>query len=225
MKIKSYNFNNLGKDYVVGDIHGEFRKLKRLLKKIKFDFTNDRLFSVGDLCDRGRHSKDILKWIDYSWFIPVRGNHEVMILNHIDGYLDNQYMIDLEAHWIFSLNIEKKKKVYRYFNNLPIAIEICNENRSVGIVHAMCPVGSWNYFKELLLGPNYKHIEKKAMWSFLPRDIIVPVSDIDIIFVGHNTVPDVTQSHNTYLLDTGSGYRKGRLTIFDMVEMEIIISG
>ena len=45
-----------GRDYVVGDIHGMFHHLEVLLNDIGFDEDCDRLFSVGDLVDRGPHS-------------------------------------------------------------------------------------------------------------------------------------------------------------------------
>jgi predicted phosphodiesterase len=47
----SENLN--GNDYVVGDIHGTFWKLEALLKEIGFNYDKDRLFSVGDMIDRG----------------------------------------------------------------------------------------------------------------------------------------------------------------------------
>ena len=50
--------------------------------------------------------------MDYSWFIPVMGNHEVMILNHFYGYLDEDYMRKLKADWFLSLKKEQKEKWY-----------------------------------------------------------------------------------------------------------------
>ena len=42
-----------GRDFAVGDIHGCFSHLSRSLEAIGFDAAVDRLFSVGDLVDRG----------------------------------------------------------------------------------------------------------------------------------------------------------------------------
>lgn len=219
-----YEFNKIGKDYVVGDIHGEFRKLKSILEEINFDFKKDRLFSVGDLCDRGSHSEDILKWIDYDWFIPVMGNHEVMILNHFYGYLDEDFMRKLKASWFLELKKEQKEKVVRYFNSLPVAIEIKDEKTKLGIVHAMCPLNSWETFKKCLHSEEKRDIANEAMWSFLAERKIHYVNDIDAVIVGHNTVTDCYLKENTYLLDTGSGYKTGRLSIFNLQKLELIIS-
>ena len=51
--IQHFTINKIGKDYVVGDIHGMFKALYKNLESMNFNFKTDRLFSVGDLCDRG----------------------------------------------------------------------------------------------------------------------------------------------------------------------------
>lgn len=39
----------------VGDVHGQYDKLKKLMRKIKFDPAQDKLIFLGDLIDRGRN--------------------------------------------------------------------------------------------------------------------------------------------------------------------------
>ena len=48
--------NAKGKDFIVGDIHGHYDLLMEGLERISFCKQNDRLFSVGDLIDRGPES-------------------------------------------------------------------------------------------------------------------------------------------------------------------------
>ena len=45
--------NTKGRDFVVGDLHGTIHLLQVLLEQVKFDPADDRLFSGGDLIDRG----------------------------------------------------------------------------------------------------------------------------------------------------------------------------
>ena len=49
-----------GRDLVVGDVHGEFSTLEHALEALDFQPGKDRLFSVGDLIDRGPRSGDAL---------------------------------------------------------------------------------------------------------------------------------------------------------------------
>ena len=52
-----------GRDWVVGDVHGCFTTLREALLAIDFEHGRDRLFSVGDLIDRGPNSIEALEWL------------------------------------------------------------------------------------------------------------------------------------------------------------------
>ncbi len=80
--IKYLPVNHNGRDFVVGDLHGELGKLLDLLNVVGFT-ANDRLFSVGDLVDRGQDSVGCLQLLDRPWFFAVRGNHEDMLLDYV----------------------------------------------------------------------------------------------------------------------------------------------
>jgi len=51
--IPRFALNTHRRDFAVGDIHGAFDALQRAMEAIGFDARKDRLFSVGDLVDRG----------------------------------------------------------------------------------------------------------------------------------------------------------------------------
>ena len=69
-----------GRDFVVGDLHGCRAMLDTLLDHVCFDPSRDRLFSVGDLVDRGPDSVGCLELLLEPWFFPVLGNHDAMLL-------------------------------------------------------------------------------------------------------------------------------------------------
>ena len=60
---RRYPRNRTGRDFVVGDVHGMFSALRELLAVAGFDDRRDRLFSVGDLIDRGPDSRGSLDWL------------------------------------------------------------------------------------------------------------------------------------------------------------------
>ena len=60
---KFFPKNHEGRDFVVGDLHGMFQTLEALMETVKFDTTIDRLFSVGDLVDRGPESKRVVEFL------------------------------------------------------------------------------------------------------------------------------------------------------------------
>ncbi len=64
----------------MGDLHGCLELLRQHLRALRFDAGADRLFSVGDLADRGPDSLGCLRLLREPWFHAVRGNHEEMLL-------------------------------------------------------------------------------------------------------------------------------------------------
>src|ERR1700744_3027378 len=72
MPIRFFERNTRGRDFAVGDIHACVSALLRALIEISFDPAVDRLFSVGDLVDRGREPERVFELLGRPWFHAVR---------------------------------------------------------------------------------------------------------------------------------------------------------
>lgn len=71
--------------YAIGDLQGCFKPFLRLLEKIGFNPTNDKLWLVGDIVNRGPHSLELLRFIkqmdeQHDCVIIVLGNHDLHLL-------------------------------------------------------------------------------------------------------------------------------------------------
>jgi bis(5'-nucleosyl)-tetraphosphatase (symmetrical) len=67
--------------YAIGDIHGCFDTLQRLLRRIRYDRGQDRLWLVGDLVNRGPRSLQVLRWAaEEEGLVAVLGNHDLHLL-------------------------------------------------------------------------------------------------------------------------------------------------
>lgn len=86
-KIARHEANTHGRDFIVGDLHGCVGHLDMLMRHVRFDTSTDRLFSVGDLADRGPDSPAALELFKQPWFHPVMGNHDAMLLAVLMEYL------------------------------------------------------------------------------------------------------------------------------------------
>lgn len=70
--------NNRKSDrYVIGDVHGRFDLLMRLVEKLPGDA---ELIFVGDLIDRGPDSAEVVRFVRDGGYGCVMGNHENMMV-------------------------------------------------------------------------------------------------------------------------------------------------
>lgn len=79
------------KTFVVGDVHGRFAQLQCLLEMLPRDEASDTLVFLGDLIDRGPDAPGCVAFVsELERKNPervrcLRGNHEQMLLDFIDG--------------------------------------------------------------------------------------------------------------------------------------------
>lgn len=99
--IQTYEVNSKGRDFVIGDLHGSFQLFIKLLEDIKFDAEVDRMFSVGDLVDRGEDSLNCLRLYNEPWFHSVIANHEQMMAECFDGGYMGQFWFRNGGEWGF----------------------------------------------------------------------------------------------------------------------------
>lgn len=79
------------KTFVVGDIHGRSAQLQRLIELIPRDESRDMLVFLGDLIDRGPDAPGCVEYVmklqreNPERVLCLRGNHEQMLLDFIEG--------------------------------------------------------------------------------------------------------------------------------------------
>ena len=208
----TYPANLQGRDFVVGDIHGCKQDLFKALRALDFDFDKDRLFSVGDLIDRGPESLEMLKLLATApWFIPVQGNHEQMFLDAMDEvpptyshsfeqYLTEYYAPALQhfvrqgGQWVCGHAPASLWPFISYLKTLPAVIKV---NTRSGTPFFLAHAGLYKCvpFQDRWTTYTEKEMEQ---WSVCPRtvlwtrDIITHVMrqpmEVEDVQVGETTV-------------------------------------
>lgn len=212
--IQRFSRNRSGRDFAVGDVHGCFDKLRDVLVSVNFNESIDRLFSVGDLVDRGPSSEEAVDWIAKPWFHAVRGNHEQMAIGVAEGRHDWGNYLANGGGWFLALDEDRQKLIAKAFDTLPYAIEVDTEHGRVGIVHADIGGDSWDVFVDELTAADSnnkrKRISEIALWS---RSRIqasaagyptAPIRDLSQLIVGHTPVKVDTWLANVHYIDTGA---------------------
>lgn len=216
-----------GRDFAVGDIHGHFSRLRDALHFIGFDSTVDRLFSVGDLVDRGPESKESLEWLAKPWFFAVQGNHEALAIQHVrQQSIDYQMYRASGGAWFLKLSPSLQRQFAACFADMPIAIEVETSTGLVGIVHADCPLPTWERLRKILpeQGADQQQIEDHCQWSRerLQNMNTAGIPDIRALLVGHSPLRKAQWLGNVFYIDTG-GWRSdgsGHFTLVDFATLE-----
>lgn len=209
--IKYYKKNTDGKDWIVGDIHSRVAELMQSLKVKGFNFKNDRLFSVGDLFDRGNEHKKALELVSKDWFFPVRGNHDQMIIDQFEkeqvlqwgykGWGPKEVHANLEGQWFAELSQDEQSEFYESLKDLPYLIEVETSSGLVGICHAGLPryIEDWNELKAQLGDRSIR--EQVIRTRRAPRQNR-NIRGVDITVHGHTGFNCVIKNGNGYWIDT-----------------------
>jgi len=221
IRMKRFAANTAGRDFAVGDIHGHFTRLQKALDAVGFDPERDRLFSAGDLVDRGPECRDVLEWLAKSWFHPVRGNHDDYVCRFDTCDVDN--WIYNGGSWFAGLSLFEQKEFAVQFAEIPIAIEVETAGGLVGVVHADCPFPSWDRLRDELESPESKKrlrlVHNTCMWSRkrVEEGDTTPVEGVRALVVGHSPLRSPLVLGNVHHIDTG-GWRSdwGHFTLLDL---------
>lgn len=108
--LQTFEPNEIGRDFVIGDLHGSLSCFENLLVNIAFDKTKDRMFSVGDLVDRGPDSLKCLELIKEPWFHCVLANHEQMMQEAFNGGYMGNFWVQNGGYWGHTALEDWKKK-------------------------------------------------------------------------------------------------------------------
>lgn len=233
--VQRFAKNIAGRDFIVGDIHGHFSKLQAHLGAIGFDPDKcDRLFSVGDLVDRGPESEASLQWLAKPWFFAVAGNHEDMAIRWPNGNMDAGNYMANGGLWNAMKTIDESLAFSDAFAELPIAIELETSHGPIGIVHASCPCDSWQEFILMLEDASLSKGKRQAVvdaaqWerarieAHLNNYAMPHVRDVRAVVVGHTPLTKPTWCANVLHIDTAGWHPSGSgFTVIDAETLSAI---
>lgn len=159
--VQVFDENEKGRDFVIGDIHGNKKGFETALDSVSFDKSKDRLFCTGDLIDGGKDSLFIISQLDTEWFFAVRGNHEQLLISSIKTRRIFELVNAIGQHkssggkWFHKLSSKKTQAMIAdKLDDLPYSITLKTTEGDVGLVHGEVPkwVKDWQEFTSLLKG-------------------------------------------------------------------------
>jgi len=224
--VKKLPWNYMGRDFVVGDIHGCLPDLMELLDGVSFNKNVDRLLSVGDLVDRGPDSWGALALLAEPWFFAVKGNHEDLLLDHIGKESVAKYspvdFIRNGGDWYYYQKCPDhfdRESIFSRLENLPHIMVVSNSSHRFNVVHGELlsfTKGRTRLFNDvdidrweagLQSGSSLNEFD--LIWErtiFTGKGLYLPpkLEGLSPTFCGHSIVEDITVRNSHINLDTGA---------------------
>jgi serine/threonine protein phosphatase 1 len=202
---------------VIGDVHGHYEGLMTLLEAIA-PTSDDQVYFLGDLIDRGPHSAYVVNFVKESSYQCLLGNHEQMLLNILTN---GQVPTSMVQAWLYSggqATVASYQQAtiphdhLEWFKNLPIYLDLGDILLAHAGVDPSIPMTEQTAEQLCWVRDKFHSIEK----PYLPNKLII---------VGHTitfTLPGVTpgkvaQGQGWLDIDTGAYHpRSGWLTGLDV---------
>lgn len=176
---------------IIGDIHGCVEELKELLS-IFNPTPQDKIYSVGDVINKGEDSRACIRILKSFNIKPVLGNHEYWYLN--------RYPFDEDSKWkaFYDLNLSIDDVLW--LKTLPLFIE---NDRFILVHGGFDPrIGLEKTDKETLVSIRTLDINKKQIPWYDLYEGEKPV------YFGHWAALGLHRTKNTICLDSGCVYGK-----------------
>ena len=216
-QIKSYDEKYM-KTFVIGDIHGQYLALLACLKACRFNYVEDRLISLGDVCDRGPRVREcvdeLLKIRDLVYLL---GNHDAWALDWaVNGHRPKEWIEQGGAATIASYGGQSMPAEHiEFFTRAALYYE----EKGRLFVHAGFDpkLGVEKTPREIFIWDRALANESDRLHKISPGHLF---GGYDEVYVGHTPTllfheRRPRQCCNLWMLDTGVGVG-GLLTIMDV---------
>ncbi|KUO59045.1 diadenosine tetraphosphatase [bacterium BRH_c32] len=196
---------------VIGDIHGCYYTLVELYKKIVKKYPRIKVVTVGDMVDRGNHSRDVINFIIENNIKFTPGNHDYMFYHFF-----KEPSSVFARSWLFNGSESTLESYEHYENDIFAHIDLISKAPlymdldDCFISHA----GVSKTYRKFLPN-NYKddlsvlepmiiddlRSDKGILWN---RDSLLDLGKFQV--VGHTKQSQITvvEESNSWYIDTGA---------------------
>lgn len=212
----------MARTFVIGDIHGAHRALTQCFERSGFDFENDDLICLGDVCDGWPETRGAIdELLKVKHLTYLLGNHDAWALEWMEkGTAETiwrsqggQATIDSYRNEVPEAHIELLRTARLYYAKEDKAFVHASFDPEIPLEHQEQSVLIWDRtLPQLALDFHFKNIHK-ALTSY------------DEVYLGHTPIPfpSPLYSCGVWLMDTGAGWN-GVLSMMDVHSKDTFIS-
>ncbi len=211
--------------FVIGDIHGTYKALIQCLQRSSFDYENDMLICLGDVCDGWPETKEAVEeLLKIKHLVMILGNHDYWTLEYAktsiadptwlrcggDNTLESYNSAVPRAHVEFFENAELYYKLdHKLFVHAGIEIGVPIEDQGADVF-------LWD-----------RSLFREAMMQY-EAGIQEKLTPYEEVYIGHSPIHRMgyltpIKSGDVWMMDTGAGWN-GVLSIMDVDSKEYFLS-
>lgn len=211
------------KKFVIGDIHGNYKGLLQCLQRSGFDYENDELIALGDICDGLTQTKECFdELLKIKHLILIVGNHDYWFLEWASQ----------EGHPGRIWTDQGGRNTQLSYGDSPLNVPESHIKLIEGSSFGMVDEETNSLFVHGGIDPNKPFEGQDSNILMWDRDLVrvarlkhnqkpdYKYGDYNEIFVGHTSTTyfakttEPKQFCNVWMLDTGGGW-DGKLTIMN----------
>jgi serine/threonine protein phosphatase 1 len=212
---------------ILGDCHGRYKALQQVLQRSNFNYEEDRLIFLGDICDRGEEPFDCIKEIlQIRNRILIMGNHDQnfshFINTNVDMFNGHNGFFGTRMLW---MNADEETRMFTKAFFKEMRFYFIDEKKN------MYTHGGFDRMEPVERQDEYSFCWDRSLWEKAKcvRGEGAKLNTVDgfnEIFIGHTpTIIDFNPDNSritlplnyggVWNLDTGAGFSAGRLTLMD----------
>lgn len=199
---KFIDSNKNGRDWICGDLHGQFEVLRQSLEQAGFDPVVDRFFLLGDVIDRGPQSRDLLRWVlEAEYVYSVMGNHELLFRGGSFSPKFRDRHVAIGGEWSEALHkVEYQELAAACASHFPLTMTLECQGGTLGLVHAQSPFDDWKHVQTATYSDRLA-IDCTWPWSGMegPEQA---VTHVNAVVSGHTGTDAVVIKGNQVWIDT-----------------------
>ena len=216
----------------MSDLHGEYKKFMKMLKKIDFK-DSDTLYIIGDVLDRGPNPiKIIKKLMEMPNVICLVGNHEFMAmecLSVLNNEITEDFLLNMDPkdfdniiNWQYNgcdstlrefraLSVDERNEVMDYIKDFTLYEEIEVNDRKYLLVHS--GIGGYIPGTDIEDYSVYDMVWERADYGLQYFDDIFVISGhTPTQLIEDNPRPGyIYRANNHIAIDCGACFKGGRL--------------
>ena len=213
----------MGKVFVIGDIHGAYRALTQCFERSGFDYDNDQLICLGDVCDGWPETKRcIAELLSIRNLVYIMGNHDTWLLEWMQtGEIENIWYVQGGEASIMSYAGKAVPQEHILFLKEALSYHVSGSRL---FVHA-------GFDPEV---PIHLQTRDTFLWDrTLARTALNRYSNgknekltpYDEVYLGHTPIPyhKPIQACDVWMMDTGAGWN-GNLSMMNVDTKEVFSS-